>query len=53
MRAAMFLAQVDCIGCHKRVCPLGHHKCMEDLSVDVVYAEVVNLLNEDRSSRAA
>jgi heptosyltransferase-2 len=52
-RAVNLMLDLDCIGCHKRVCPMGHHKCMEDLSVDVVYAEVVNLLEEDGSSRAA
>ena len=44
---------LDCIGCGKRVCPLGHHKCMRDLSVETVYASVVKLLEEDRSAHAA
>ena len=52
-RAVNLMLDLDCIGCHKRVCPLGHHKCMRELSVDMVYAEVVNLLEEDRSTRAA
>lgn len=52
-RAVNLMLDLDCIGCHKRVCPLGHHRCMQDLSVDMVYAEVVKFLEEDRSSRAA
>jgi len=31
---------LDCLGCHKRTCPLGHHRCMRDLSVERVYAAV-------------
>lgn len=32
--------ELDCLGCHKRTCPLGHHRCMRDLSVERVYAAV-------------
>jgi heptosyltransferase-2 len=28
---------VDCGPCQQRTCPLGHHKCMRDLSVEQVY----------------
>jgi heptosyltransferase-2 len=31
---------LDCQPCMERVCPLGHHRCMRDLSVDRVYAAV-------------
>lgn len=44
---------LDCIGCGKRVCPLGHHECMQGLSVEMVYLEVVKLLEADRSVCAA
>lgn len=33
---------VDCGPCQQRTCPLGHHRCMRDLSVDAVFAAVRN-----------
>lgn len=35
---------VDCRPCGERVCPLGHHRCMRDLSVERVYGEVAGKL---------
>jgi heptosyltransferase-2 len=35
---------LDCQPCMKRVCPLGHHRCMRDLSVERVYAAVAEYL---------
>lgn len=32
--------KLDCQPCEKAVCPLGHHKCMRDLSVEMVYRTV-------------
>ena len=52
-RAANLVLDLDCIGCHKRVCPLGHHKCMRELSAGVVFAEVVKLLREGTREKAA
>jgi heptosyltransferase II len=43
-RAVSLVADLDCIGCGKRVCPLGHHRCMNDLTVDRVYAAAAGLL---------
>jgi heptosyltransferase-2 len=43
-RAVNLVLDLDCIGCHKRVCPLGHHRCMRDLTADVVFAAVTSLL---------
>jgi heptosyltransferase-2 len=37
---------LDCQPCMERTCPLLHHRCMRDMSVDQVYAAVVTLMNE-------
>lgn len=42
---------VDCGPCQQRTCPLGHHRCMVDLSPTVVFENVISLLS--RSERAA
>ncbi len=52
-QAINLMLDLDCIGCHKRVCPLGHHKCMRDLTVDRVFEAVVELIRQSRSSIAA
>lgn len=36
---------VDCGPCHIKVCPLGHHKCMTGVTVDMVYGATVELLD--------
>lgn len=35
---------VPCGPCQQRECPLGHHRCMTDLTVDRVYAAVKRVL---------
>jgi heptosyltransferase-2 len=50
-QAANLLLDLDCIGCHQRVCPLGHHRCMRDLSVETVFAAVGRLLAENSRNR--
>lgn len=33
----LWMSELDCIFCRKKKCPLGHHKCMEDiLPIDVI-----------------
>ncbi len=38
--------EVPCGPCMKRICPLGHHRCMEELSVPHVAAAVERLLGQ-------
>lgn len=43
---------VDCGPCQQRVCPLGHLKCMEGVSVDAVFAAASELLAGQTSASA-
>jgi heptosyltransferase-2 len=45
--------EVPCGPCMRRQCPLGHHRCMRDLSVDQVYEAAERQLNRQRETRAA
>ena len=36
---------LDCQPCMERACPLVHHRCMRDLTVDRVHAAVAHCLN--------
>jgi heptosyltransferase-2 len=53
VRAVNLQLDLPCTGCYQRVCPLGHHRCMRDLSVDAVAGEVAGLLGERRIGEAA
>lgn len=44
---------VPCGPCGKRTCPLTHHDCMRQLSVERVYAAVSQHLGERRGAQAA
>jgi len=38
--------KLDCQPCMERVCPLGHHKCMKDISFLEVYSEAMKLVKK-------
>jgi heptosyltransferase-2 len=44
---------LDCQPCMERTCPLMHHRCMRDLSVDTVYAAVARALERSSIERVA
>lgn len=43
---------LDCLGCHKRVCPLGHHLCMRDLRPDRVFQAMSRYLDRRHGAAA-
>ncbi len=44
---------LDCSPCGKRVCPLGHHRCMTDLSAGMVLGAVKKMLASSTSRQDA
>jgi heptosyltransferase-2 len=52
-RAVDLHLDLDCLGCHQRTCPLGHHRCMRDLSVERVWRAVAQQLAEPQRRAAA
>jgi len=44
---------LDCRPCMRRTCPLGHHRCMRDLSVEEVHAAVARQLQTNPAMGAA
>lgn len=43
--------KLDCGPCQQRECPLKHHRCLRDLSVDTVFDAVQRRLNKSPSRR--
>src|SRR5205823_6409999 len=42
-RSQVLWLKVECSPCYERECPLWHFKCMREMSVDMVLAEVAKL----------
>ncbi len=42
-RSQVLWLHVDCSPCYERVCPLGHFKCMREMSVEMVLARLETL----------
>ncbi len=52
VRAVALQTNLDCLGCQERTCPLGHHRCMRDLSVDQVLGAVAAQMAQSRRQAA-
>jgi heptosyltransferase-2 len=52
VRGPMLRTALPCLGCGKRECPLGHHRCMKDLSPGRVLREVADLLRSTTTKAA-
>jgi heptosyltransferase-2 len=52
-REASVSMSLDCQPCMARTCPLVHHRCMRELSVDRVLAAVTQLLQAGTNEHAA
>ena len=50
-RAEHLQLKLDCGPCQQRECPLKHHRCLRDLSVDTVFASVKRQLNRHQQRR--
>jgi heptosyltransferase II len=52
-RETILTLALECQPCMERICPLVHHRCMRDLSVDMVYQAVTRQLDLASADQAA
>jgi heptosyltransferase-2 len=52
-RANVFHLGLECSPCFERTCPLGHLRCLREITVDDVCSTVITRLGEPRSSADA
>jgi len=45
-RAAVLRADIDCAPCHRRECPLGHHRCLREITPAQVIARLEMLIDD-------
>jgi heptosyltransferase-2 len=50
-KATHLQVPVDCGPCQQRICPLKHHRCMTELSVDRVFAAALHWLEQAPAHR--
>ncbi|GHD34474.1 lipopolysaccharide heptosyltransferase II [Parahalioglobus pacificus] len=48
--AALLVSDIDCAPCFQRECPLGHHRCMRELSPAAAIAQLDELLSREAST---
>jgi heptosyltransferase II len=55
VRDVILRQDLGCMPCRQRTCPLQHHRCMIELSVDMVFAAVIQSLSGEggRSAKCA